>query len=265
MKLQYILLLSALCTLALAESPVKTAIDAGDNISGKIQADVAKNVISLNAAKGAAKVSTLPNCGLGQHNYNAKCESNNGNSCKKFDKNTGSCAECKWYSWMVKNDVAHQNKKMAGSGNWCETRWWLWLIIGVSSLMLLCMVAGVITYCCCGGKKKKEANEERAPLNTHKEVEVQHVAPHYHREVVVESRPQYAHNTVYTSPQHQTQTRYVSGGHTHQPQHSYVSGDRHAGETRVLSPQRVESDSRVIRYTDADYHRNTNTQKYYAN
>jgi hypothetical protein len=59
---------------------------------------------------------------------------------------------------MVKNDTAHQNKKMVGEGNWCETRWWLWLIIGVSSLMLLCMVAGVITYCCCGGKKKKEEN-----------------------------------------------------------------------------------------------------------
>jgi len=258
MKLQYILLLSALCTLALTESAVKTAIDAGENISGKISADVAKKTITL-AAK--PKVVVLPNCGLGQHNYNAKCESNNGNSCKKFDKNTGSCAECKWFAWMVKNDTAHQNKKMVGTGNWCETRWWLWLIIGVSSLMLLCMVAGVITYCCCGKSKKKEVVEERAPLNQPREVEVQHVAPTYQREIVVESRPahQHYHNTVYTSAQ--PQTRYVSGGHTH----SYVSGDRHAGEARVYSPQRVETDSRVIRHTDAEYHRNTNSHKYYAN
>ena len=254
MKLQYILLLSVLCTLALTASPVKTAIDAGEkNISGNIQADVAKKAITLVTTQ---KVSVLPNCGLGQHNYNAKCESNNGNSCKKFDRNTGSCAECKWYAWMVKNDTAHQNKKMVGTGNWCETRWWLWLIIGVSSLMLLCLLAGVITYCCC--QKKKKVVGERAPLV--KTVEVCHVAPTYTREVVVESKPHYTHNTVYTSPQHQSQTRYISGGHTQ----SYVSGDRHAGETRVYAPQH-ETASRVISYTDADYHRNTNSNKYYAN
>jgi len=347
MKLQYILLLSVLCTLVLTRAPIKTAIDAGENISGNIQTKVDEKLISLNnalpvalppvpklpvvkppvakpvaakpvaakpvaakpvvkpvaakpvaakpvvkpaaakpvaakpaaakpaavkpvaakpaAAKPASKV-VLPSCGLGQHNYNAKCVSNNGNSCKKFDKNTGSCAECKWYAWEVKNDSAHQNAKTVGSGNWCETRWWLWTIIFVSTLLLLCMLAGVITYCCCGGKKEKPVVEEKAPLVRAKEVEVCHVAPTYHRTEVVQARPhQVHHNTVYTSPQHQTETRYVSQGHTQAHGHtqSYVSTNKHASDVRVHSPQRVGHDSRVIVNQDADYHRNTNSHKYY--
>ena len=323
MKLQYILLLSVLCTLVLTRAPIKTAIDAGENISGNIQTKVDEKLISLGnapavgkppvalppvpkqpvvkqpvakpavakpvakpvaakpaaakpaavkpvaakpaAAKPATKV-VLPSCGLGQHNYNAKCVSNNGNSCKKFDKNTGSCAECKWYAWEVKNDSAHQNAKTVGSGNWCETRWWLWTIIFVSTLLLLCMLAGVITYCCCGGKKKKPEVEEKAPLVRAKEVEVCHVAPTYHRTEVVQARPhQVHHNTVYTSPQHQTETRYVSQGHTQAHGHtqSYVSTNKHASDVRVHSPQRVGHDSRVIVNQDADYHRNTNSHKYY--
>jgi len=128
------------------------------------------------------------------------------------------------------------------------------------------MLAGVITYCCCGGKKKKPEVEEKAPLVRAKEVEVCHVAPTYHRTEVVQARPhQVHHNTVYTSPQHQTETRYVSQGHTQAHGHtqSYVSTNKHASDVRVHSPQRVGHDSRVIVNQDADYHRNTNSHKYY--
>jgi len=240
-------------------------LDLAANIVTCVNSSFGKPPVAKAGAKPATTV-VLPSCGLGQHNYNAKCESNNGNSCKKFDKNTGSCAECKWYAWEVKNDSAHQNAKAVGSGNWCETRWWLWAIIFVSSLMLLCMLAGVITYCCCGGKKKKPEVEEKAPLVRAKEVEVCHVAPTYHRTEVVQARPhQVHHNTVYTSPQHQTETRYVSQGHTQAHGHtqSYVSTNKHASDVRVHSPQRVGHDSRVIVNQDADYHRNTNSHKYY--
>merc|ERR1719218_156493 len=241
MKLQYILLLSASCTLALTESPVQTAVDAGTKISGKVDAKVTKKTVQLSAA------TQVKACPPGTHNYNAKCMSNNNTQCKKFDTTPGNynCAECKWYAWMVKNDDAHATKYTSGKGNWCETRWWLWTIIGVSSLLLLCMLIGVITYCCCG--KKKATNEERAPLYTNKqEVEVQQFAPR--ERIVVEERPQQnVTTTVYRQP---VETRYVRGDQYR----TYVSSSGAIGEPRV------------VRYADADYTRTSNTNaRYYAN
>jgi len=281
MKLQYVLLLSALCSVSLAAVPLKrTRLDDKlTSLESKAE-DLKKDATFLAAVANV----NLPTCILGQHNYNKKCESNNDAQCKKFDKVTGNCAECKWYAWMVKNDATHANVQVVGVGNWCESRWWLWTIILVSSLLLLAMLVGVIVYCCSKGKKAEP--EEKKPLNIKKEVEVQSHAPVYHRHVV-QAQPHHHHsNTVYQSSPRverrvvQGETRVVQGHsytsghqqHSHVERNvenhgSYVSGDRHASELRSYSPtHHHQAEPRVIKQTDTgDYHRSSHTNKYYNN
>lgn len=148
---------------------------------------------------------------------------------------------------MVKNDAAHKNKLVVGEGNWCETRWWLWLIILVSGLLLLCMLVGVIVYFCCGPKKVPVKEESKPLVKPAPQVEVQHARPTYTQET----------HHHHSSPQ---VVRHVS--HVHQP-HGYT--DYHQSSYTGGHTSVVREEPRVIRYTDADYTRSSHqaNNRYY--
>lgn len=63
------------------------------------------------------------NCEPGNHNNNKECIPND-EYCDEYDPQTKNCMKCDWYAWFVKNENQNDVK---GDGNWCETRWWLWL------------------------------------------------------------------------------------------------------------------------------------------
>merc|ERR1712118_285186 len=115
---------------------------------------------------------------------------------------------CDWYAWFVSNE---NQADVSGNGNWCETRWWLWLLIFIGGLLLLAMLIGVICACCCRKKTK-----EREPL-----VEPTPSPPRPQRhDVVVERNP------------YRGETRNVNEYKT------YYEGDRVLVETRTYSPGR---------------------------
>lgn len=160
-------------------------------------------------------------CENGYHNWNKKCVSNS-DKCKEYDPATGNCARCEWYSWMVRNE---NNPSTAGNGNWCENRWWLWLLIALGALFLLGILGGIICYCCCGKKKKKTEAKPLKPVK--QEVVVQRARPVEYRqpvpvkqEIIVE-KPQVRHE--YIVEQAPVRTEYIV--EPAQVRHEYVKAE----------------------------------------
>jgi len=151
------------------------------------------------------------NCPNGQHNYNKTCRKNS-DYCKDFDPITQNCMRCEWYSFFVKNEG--KNANVTGKGNYCENRWWLWILMILGALFLIGLLIGVLCYCC---SKKKEKVIEQEPLVVRKQnVFVQKAKPVEHHYV------------------HQEPVVYYQS-HDHQESRE---GERVLVETRTYSPDR---------------------------
>jgi len=151
------------------------------------------------------------NCPNGQHNYNKTCRKNS-DYCKDFDPITQNCMRCEWYSFFVKNEG--KNANVTGKGNYCENRWWLWILMILGALFLIGLLIGVLCYCC---SKKKEKVIEQEPLVVRKQnVFVQKAKPVEHHYV------------------HQEPVVYYQS-HDH---HESREGERVLVETRTYSPDR---------------------------
>jgi hypothetical protein len=87
----------------------------------------------------------------------------------------------------VQNDASYEYGTK--TGNYCETRWWAWLLIAFAIIFLLGLIIGLIMYFCC---KKKEKPMEMKPLVSKPKpapvVEVQAKAPP-RQEVIVRHQP----------------------------------------------------------------------------
>jgi len=164
---------------------------------------------------------------------------------------------CEWYSFFVKNEG--KNANVTGKGNYCENRWWLWILMILGALFLIGLFIGVICYCCCNKKKEKVIEQE--PLVIRKQnVFVQKARPvehHYvHQEPVVYYQSHHSHQSrqpveVRTSrgPHHET-TNTVTNQYN-----SYAGeGERVLVETRTYSPDR-EAEAKVEYHGHQDWAR----------
>ena len=96
-------------------------------------------------------------CEKGSHLVNNKCVKNT-DWCHNahYDPTTYSCNKCKWWTFHVKHD-----KFSSSTGNYCETRWYLWVIIIQAIFFVILIILLIICWCCC--RKDKEWIPLRKP------------------------------------------------------------------------------------------------------
>jgi len=100
-------------------------------------------------------------CQRGTHESNGKCVSNAVGCTKKVlvtrtDKAKvtigGNCVKCSFWQWTTVSDV---------QGNYCVNRWWMWVIIFFSGLVILALFVSAITFfaCCNDCCSKKQSSK----------------------------------------------------------------------------------------------------------
>jgi len=125
-----------------------------------------KNPLQSLPLRTISLAATVPICSDGKHLESSKCIPNNTN-CDDYDSSDGNCKNCNWLTFWVKNDTEGQK-----TGNYCETRWWFW-ILSILSLIFLLVVTLVLCYFCFCAKpdpKKRyqplrEKGEDKSHFN----------------------------------------------------------------------------------------------------
>jgi hypothetical protein len=122
-------------------------------------------------------------CLVGNHIVNGKCVANT-DYCSTYDPVTHNCSSCNWYAFWVENDSSDASGTK--TGNYCKTRWWVWILSSIALLLFLGILIGLCVMW-CGKKRPAKVEEERRPLNKPKpvqHVEVHAERPSYHHQVV---------------------------------------------------------------------------------
>jgi len=223
MKLQTLILLSAVLAVALA-TPIR------------IETGTETRTVSIDLA---AEPKTT--CLVGQHVVDKKCKSNT-DYCSTYDAVTHNCSSCKWYAFWVQNDV--QFASGTKTGDYCVTRWWVWILAAIGTLLFLGILIGLCVMWC--GKKKSAAyHEERVPIAQ---------KPQQHRvDVDVQAeRPSYQHSYHHAEPVRHEVVEVHGDTHiqhgervVHEHREYLGAGDRVLVEERTRSPGR---EVRVVKY-----------------